>query len=231
MAVLSLQLKIDIHVHTVSSKGVLLQGERTVEAILETAKEKRLDGLFITDYYSLDSYWKARSYDSGLLILPGFEVRTDAGHILVLGLERLPYNVEYMSYEELTEFSRDRGGVSVLAHPAVEFSRIDEWMRARPDAVEVFNALYPFSGYFIEKGLRVAEKLGVPAVGGSDAHSVKAVGDAYTIVETNGDSVGDVVEAIKAGCVRYGGKLSPLFSRLKVGLQYVVYIVRGDSRR
>jgi predicted metal-dependent phosphoesterase TrpH len=70
--VLSLHLKLDLHVHTVSSKGDLVDSAETVEKILDIAKEKGLDGLFLTDYSSLDSYWKARSFDSGLLILPGF---------------------------------------------------------------------------------------------------------------------------------------------------------------
>lgn len=83
-------MKIDLHIHTLNGVGVPFEGARTVERILKAAKVKGLDGIVLTDYYSIVSYYIAKSIDSGLLILPGFEARTNAGHVLVLGLEQLP---------------------------------------------------------------------------------------------------------------------------------------------
>lgn len=86
--------------------------------------------------------------DSELLVLTGFESATDAGHILVLGLERLPLGVREMSYEALVKYARDQGGLSVLAHPAAGRFRLNRREELKPDAVEVLNASYP-SEYFI----------------------------------------------------------------------------------
>lgn len=146
---LSLRLKIDLHVHTVYSDG-----SGTVGEVLETAEEKGLDGLAITDHETLEGYFEARASDCCLLVLPGFEVETDAGHVLVLGLERLPPVVGKMDYEELIRWARGLGGLTVLAHPAAGRFRLKRWMCSKPDVVEVFNASYP-AGYFVRRGLKL----------------------------------------------------------------------------
>ncbi|RJS74788.1 PHP domain-containing protein [Candidatus Bathyarchaeota archaeon] len=212
---LALLLKVDLHVHTVYSDG-----RGTVEEVLRVARAKDLDGLAITDHATLDGYFEAKSYESGLFILPGYEVPTDAGHVLVLGLEMLPPERGFMRYEELIKWARDNGGFTVLAHPAVGRAKWDKWVRCKPDAVEALNASYPFSRYFVRKGLKIASRLSVPAVGGSDAHYPRCVGDAYTIVD-----VGDLsfpLKALKNGIVGFDGRLSPLLARLRIGVGYML---------
>lgn len=157
--------KVDLHVHTVYSDG-----RGRVEEVLELARMKGLDGLAITDHFTLDGYFEAKTFETDVFVLPGYEVPTDAGHMLVLGLEELPPRSGFMRYEKLTEWARDEGGFTVLAHPAVGRARLDRWVRCKPDAVEVLNASYPFSWFFVKKGMKVASKLAVPMVGGSDAH-------------------------------------------------------------
>ena len=211
----SLHLKIDLHVHTVYSDG-----HGSVEEVLETARLKGLDGLAITDHSTLDGFCEAKAYDSGLLVLPGFEVDSDAGHVFVLGLEQLP--CDDFSYEDLIQWVRRLGGLSVLAHPAAGRIRLERWMRCKPDAVEVLNASYPSSFYFLRKGLAIARKLGLPGVGGSDARYPQTVGDAYTTVEVDNPSVDDVLEAVKGGRAGYGGGMSSLSVRFRIGLRYTI---------
>ncbi|MBS7611250.1 PHP domain-containing protein [Candidatus Bathyarchaeota archaeon] len=215
-------LKIDVHVHTAYSDG-----RGTVREILKIAKFKGLDGLAITDHDCLKGYFKAKLYSSGLLVIPGYEVHTDAGHVLVLGLELLPSETRRIRYEELVEWVRCMGGLTVLAHPAAGRIKLNRWIRCKPDAVEILNALYPLHGYFVHRGLNVASKLGVPTVGGSDAHYPQNVGDAYTIVESDNPSLKDFMEYFRRGSVYFGGRLSPLSSRLKVGLGYIISMVGG----
>ena len=211
-------LKIDLHVHTVYSDG-----SGTVREVLEAARRRGLEGLAITDHDTLDGYLEAESYADGLLLLPGYEVCTDAGHVLVIGLEKLPPRIGTVCYERLTEWVRRRSGLTVLAHPATERVRLDRFMRCRPDAVEVLNALYPFKRYFVSRGLWIASKLSLPAVGGSDSHSPHTVGDSYTMVKAlRSLDVRSVVESIKSGDVEYGGGLSPPWTRLRTGLGYLI---------
>ena len=222
---LSLRLKIDLHVHTVYSDGYGTVGE-----VLETAKDRGLDGLAITDHETLEGYFEARASDCDLLVLPGFEVETDAGHVLVLGLERLPPVVGKMGYEELIWWARGLGGLTVLAHPAAGRFRLKRWMDSKPDVVEVFNASYP-SGYFVRRGLRLAERLGLPAVGGSDAHHPQMVGDAFTVVEVGSLNSGVVVEAIRGGSVGFEGVLSPLRNRIRIGVGFLAHKLVGKFTR
>jgi predicted metal-dependent phosphoesterase TrpH len=81
LGVLKLLLKIDLHVHSSFSDS-----NGTPEEILIRAEEKGLDGLAITDHYSLEGYFRAQRAGSGLLLVPGYEVVTGSGHVLVLGL-------------------------------------------------------------------------------------------------------------------------------------------------
>ena len=210
-----LNLKIDLHTHSSYSDGL-----GNPQEILECARKKGLDGLAITDHNTLEGYFKAKEGDSNLLLVPGYEVDTEAGHILVLGLEILPPKVESIRYDELIQWVRGHRGLTVLAHPAISRLHMDKWMRSPPDAVEVLNASYPLK-YFIQRGMKISERFGVAAVGGSDAHSTLAVGNAYTVVEVPNVNVVDVVSAIKNGHVRFEGGLSPFSSRLRIGLRYL----------
>lgn len=220
--VLGLHLKIDFHVHTLYSDGA-----GSVRDILRVAEHKGLDGLAITDHDTLEGYFEAESYNSHLIVLPGYEVVTDAGHVLVVGLKRLPPNIggkKPFSYESLIEWVRFNGGLSILAHPAIGRLKMDRWMKHKPDAIEVLNASYPFYRLHVGRGLKVSSRLGVASIGGSDAHNLTNIGDAYTVVEvTEEDSI---IEAVKRGRVRYEGELSSLKTRFKIGAAYLLSRIR-----
>lgn len=223
--VFPLLLKIDLHVHSVHSDGF---GE--IDEILETAKSKGLDGLAITDHETLDGYHEALSHKSGLLILPGYEVETDAGHILILGLKQLPPRIRRIGYEELLEWARVMGGLSILAHPAAGRFRLGRWREVKPDAVEALNASYPFR-YFVRRGLMLAERLDIPSVGGSDAHFPETVGDAYTVIDAGNPRNTDILEAIKAGSVGFEGALSPMLKRSRIGIGYLTHKMQEKLSR
>jgi predicted metal-dependent phosphoesterase TrpH len=210
-------LKLDIHVHTVHSDG-----RGTVEQVLNVAKSKGLDGLAITDHDTLRGYFEAMGLGADLVILPGYEVETDVGHMLVLGLEELPPAIVDVKYEDLVTWSRGLGGLVVFAHPATGRVRMERLMRCKPDAVEVFNASYPMLRFFVNRGLRISKGLGVPGLGGSDAHRPKDIGEAYTIVEVDGARRDDIIRSIREGKVRFEGKLSPVMIRLRAGIGYAI---------
>ena len=224
MGGISLRIKIDPHIHSMYSDG-----SSTIEEIIRSAMEKGLHGIAITDHNTLEGYHKAKARDSDLLKIPGFEVSTDAGHVLVLGLERLPSGIETISYEDLIGWARRLGGSTVLAHPAAVRTRLDRWMACKPDAVEVVNALYPSTLYFVDKGLRIAEELNLPVVAGSDSHIPQTVGDSYTVVEVDSMSPASVIEAFKGGSTACGGSLSSFPIRLRGVLGHIFKMVNNPS--
>lgn len=216
---LSLRLKIDLHVHSSCSDGL-----GAPEDVLERAEARGLDGLAFTDHNTLEGYFRAREVGSGLVLVPGYEVVTDLGHILVYGLEELPPGVESIGYVDLVGWARGRGGLCVIAHPGIARFHLREWRGCLPDAVEVLNASYPLE-FFVGRGLRLAERLEVPGVGGSDAHSIEAVGDAYTVVECDDSRIEAILEGVERGSVEYEGGLSPLSIRFRLGLGYLRHLL------
>lgn len=208
-------MKIDLHIHSYFSDGRGSPAE-----ILDFAEMNGLDGLAITDHITLDGYYEAKEIESNLLLIPGYEVETEAGHVLVLGIEDLPPGVESIVYGELIEWIRNQGGLSVLAHPAIERNQFDKWISFPPDAVEVLNASYPLR-YFIDKGIEISDELHVTSVGGSDAHTLPVIGNAFTVVNTTNANAFDILSAIKRGSAWYGGDISPIGYRIRMSLGYI----------
>ena len=221
-----MRLRVDLHVHTRYSDG-----NGTVDEVLRAARGRGLDAIAVTDHGTTGGYLKARARARGLTIIPGLEVRTDAGHVLVLGIEEPVGTGGPVRYEDLIGEVRDRGGLAILAHPALGRPRMGRWARCRPDAVEALNALYPLFGWQVGRGISIASALGLPGVGGSDAHLPSSVGDAYTVVEADGAGPWHVLEAIRAGHSRPGGGPSPIAVRLRVGLGYVGFLIRHKLSR
>lgn len=181
-----------------------------MEAILDAAVAKKLDGIAVTDHDTIEGSFLAekivqkRKLD--LLVIPGVEVSTADGHLLALGTRELPPRGR--SPEETIEFVHQRGGIAIVSHPYHLFRHA--MYRIPPcDAVEVYNSKYIF-GIANSWARRKAVMLGLPMVAGSDAHMAKTVGLGVTVVEVQGESVSDVLEAIRAGRVEISGrKTSP----------------------
>jgi predicted metal-dependent phosphoesterase TrpH len=195
-------LRFDLHVHSSFSDG-----RDGVEEILEAAIEKKLDGIAITDHDSLEGSILAerivREQNLDLLVIPGVEVSTSDGHLLVLGVRELP--PKKRSPEETIEFVHDRGGIAIVSHPYHVF-RHAMYRIPDCDAVEVYNSKYIF-GIANWWAKRKAEELGLPMVAGSDAHMARTVGLGVTLIEVeDGCEVSDVLAAICAGRVRIDGR-------------------------
>lgn len=211
-------LKIDPHIHSIYSDG---RGE--IIEIIKTAKRKGLNGIAITDHNTIKGYIKAKQLnrDKNFLIIPGIEVETNAGHIVILGIEEELKTAGKMKYEEAIEWAKENNGTTIIAHPAIGKFKLNEWIRNKPNAIEVINSLYP-SLLFIRRGLKLAEKLNIPKTAGSDAHHPENIANAYITVNVDSLSVDEVLEAIKRGEIEIYGKLSPIKTRLKAGIGYML---------
>jgi predicted metal-dependent phosphoesterase TrpH len=60
------------------------------------------------------------------------------------------------------------------------------------------------------KAKKAAESQNLPQVGGSDAHTPQMVGQAYTEIDAQENTVDAVLMAIRQGKVRAGGKKTPI---------------------
>ena len=105
---------IDLHTHTlVGSDDSYID----IDELVERAKKNGLDGVCITDH---EWFWKQStierlSRELDFLILPGVEMNTEDGHLLVFGLDRYVFGMHRTDFlkKELDKV----GGVMILAHP------------------------------------------------------------------------------------------------------------------
>ncbi|MFA4877337.1 MAG: PHP domain-containing protein [Methanoregula sp.] len=199
-------LTCDLHVHTSYSKD----GESSVEEILKKAEEAGLDVIAITDHDTVDGAKKALTIPSAVLVIPGIEVSTKQGHLLVLGVtEVIPSGLDVVA---TVETARKMGALLILPHPYHVWrhgvARRKNAGMAVVDAVESFNSRY-IVGSANKKAARIAKRLGKPCVGGSDAHNARFVGFGRTYVESE-KNVPAILDAIRAGNVSCGGKQTPL---------------------
>jgi len=192
-------LHFDLHVHTAASHD----GTGAVDQVLDQADRVGLDGLAITDHDAIDAARRAARLAPGydLIVLPGVEVSTAAGHVLAIGVGHRP--PAGTPFADTVSRIRSSGGVAVVPHPGqrtrhgVRPSRIEN-----VDAVETYNALR-LTGLRNRRSKRLAERRGYPAVGGSDAHAPDSVGQGFTAVSVPpGEATpAGVLAALRAGRV------------------------------
>lgn len=185
-------LTLDLHVHTNYSHD----GRASIEEIIESAIAEKLDGIAICDHDTMDGSSAARKYvadnELDLIIIPGIEVSTSEGHLIVLGVEE---GIEKgLSPEETIRIAKQRekekeknGTVVIIApHPFHPFRHSIGNFCTHPyiDAIEIYNSRY-LSGAANALARRTAATNNIIAVAGSDAHSAECVGLATVEVEVD----------------------------------------------
>jgi predicted metal-dependent phosphoesterase TrpH len=208
-----MRLRIDLHVHTRDS----LDSHISLDDAARRCREEDLDGFAVTnhDFFSdIPSSWLKKT---DLIILRGMEVSARGAHILALDINE---EVEMgLGILETVEKTQEQGGLAIIAHP---YSVLRTWVNRREieaagfDLVEVANAYqFPY-GWMLERNTRLAEELGLPQTGGSDAHIPKTVGRAYTVLEVDERSEEGVLEALRKGKTKAEGRGISLAERLKL---------------
>ncbi|MEZ0394231.1 MAG: PHP domain-containing protein [Desulfurococcaceae archaeon] len=190
-------LRADLHIHTRYSDGAARP-----EEVLARAAELGLGAVSITDHDTFEgSVRAARAATSfGVVVVPGAEVRTNLGDVLVY----CPQPIEIRrDVRELIELAHASGCVVAAAHPfdllrlgvGDALYEINGW-----DAIEVWNA--GASARSNRRALEAARALGLPGIAGSDAHILDHVGAAYTLILDPCDDAECVIDAIRRGRVR-----------------------------
>jgi len=203
-----LQLKIDLHVHTHYSYDSLI----TPEDLVFYAKKRGLDGVAITDHDRTDGALKIAK-ETDVLIIPGIEVSSSNGHVLGLNAQKpIPQG---LSADETVDRIHEAGGMAVACHPVGFFKgKLGKHINSKFDAVEVINSsAFPFN-YAVKHSQRIASRLGIAEVGGSDAHYGPEIGCAYTVVEAELEVEG-IIKALRKGLCQPFGRAIPLTTRLK----------------
>lgn len=190
-------IQADLHVHTEYSADSSISPRTLVEQL---RLHPTIKAVAITDHNGIEGYFKvlelAAAYED-LLIIPGVEITTPEGDIIVLGTTELPpkpWNVK-----DLIDFSKERQGVVVVAHPYREYGLGNLAKNYPVDAVEARNGgTQPDLNKLAEN---LAMEMGLPGVAGSDAHKIEDLWSAYTEIEASLNPV-EILRAIKKGFVK-----------------------------
>jgi len=201
-------LKIDLHVHTIYSYDALI----TPKELVFYAKKRGLDGVAITDHDRIDGALKIAK-ETDFLVVPGVEISSLNGHIIGLNVDELV--PPKLSVDETLDRIHEAGGIAIACHPITFFKEsLKGHISPRFDAIEVINSsAFPFN-YSVRHTEKIASRLGIARVAGSDAHYGPEIGYAYTLVNAESE-VGGVVDAIRKGLCSPHGKAIPLTMRFK----------------
>ncbi|PIX32100.1 hypothetical protein COZ60_00950 [Candidatus Bathyarchaeota archaeon CG_4_8_14_3_um_filter_42_8] len=120
-----------------------------------------------------------------------------------------------LSADETVDKIHEAGGIAVACHPVTFFKEsLGKNTNSRFDAVEVINAsAFPFN-YSVKNSRKMASRLGIAQVAGSDAHYGPEIGCAYTLVDAELE-VDEIIKAISKGLCQPFGRAIPLTTRLK----------------
>jgi predicted metal-dependent phosphoesterase TrpH len=210
-------MRFDLHIHSNYSTDSKL----AVDDILKQAVRKGLHGIAICDHNTVDgslfAIQRARELNLSLLVLPGIEISTSDGHLIVLGIRE---NIQPdLPASETISIARQKGGVAIAPHP---FKKDSIGFTAKEaDAIETFNSRCIFGEN--EKAKELAMLLGKPEVGGSDSHVLSTIGLGFTEIDA-ASSVGMVLASIRKGKTSSSGQIIPPDIMM-------VHAVRGLSRK
>jgi hypothetical protein len=190
---------IDTHVHAYPTSS---DSHITLEEIVARAQIIGLDGVCITDHDSLEIRDKARAYskETGFPVFVGAEVFTLEGDIIVFGLDELPPHRVHAEY--LLHLLSRAGGVAISAHPFRTNNRgMGDLIRQVPglDGIEAFNGSTDRDNNL--RAVNLADELGLPMLGASDAHKLEAMGKFATVFPDGMRDEQDLIRAIKQGRV------------------------------
>ncbi|MEJ2335651.1 MAG: dephospho-CoA kinase [Gemmatimonadales bacterium] len=165
---------VDLHMHTCHSKDCLSHPAD----VIATARRVGLDRIAITDHDEIEGAFEAQRSAPALVIV-GEEVRTAEGLDLI-GLFLEEHIPPGGSFREVAEAIRSQGGITYLPHPFDRWRGSDEAYLASVidcvDVVEAFNARVHDPARN-ERARSWARDHGLPVGAGSDAHTLREIGN------------------------------------------------------
>jgi predicted metal-dependent phosphoesterase TrpH len=187
----------DLHIHTMFSPDASIHPKTLVEQLIA---HPYIKAVAITDHNTVRGYHKvvelASAYQD-VLIIPGIEVSTVEGDLLLLGVAEVPS--QPWTVVDVIDFAHERGGLAIAAHPYRAFGLGDLVKNYKIDAVEILNGCCSRQLNVMAEELAKAADL--PGVAGSDAHRADELWTVYNQIKASTD-LDEVLKAIERGLVR-----------------------------
>jgi predicted metal-dependent phosphoesterase TrpH len=204
-------LLIDLHTHSYPHSD---DSFMSVDELIEGSKSLGLDGICLTDH---DVFWtdeeiRDLSSKHDFLVIPGCEINTEDGHVLVFGLTQYEFGMHKI---EFLQASVERaGGVLIAAHPyrrrfleePAERPGIRDEMLERAGGDEFFGncqGIEALNGrgspvqnrFSLDLGKRLKAKM----TAGSDAHKADQIGTVATEFQRPVSGLTDLIRELQGG--------------------------------
>jgi len=242
--------RIDTHSHPKISKHFTFD-PGAVARMIRMARRSGLDGLALTEHFHARQYWSVAEHleatfprergvfwSDGLALIPGAEVNIREGaHVIVLGevvelrrLDRAFPTALSAGYEpRLREFLDVTDDFDIARIGAHMFRRTKELGKFSAVDLRRLHAL-EINGKDFGTELMLltqARALGLPIVGGSDAHHWLQVGVRHTLVHSDEVGMAGLLKAIKEGLTGYGvGPYTPVRVKVAKSLKTITKLLR-----
>ena len=200
-------MRVDLHIHTRPKSPC---SAIDPSALLQEARRAGLDGICLTEHQNpwspgeVEELMKA----GGIRVFQGNEITTNQGDILVFGYDRDVKGV--VPIQDLRKEVEPVGGLMIAAHPfrgfllfGISQLQLDLEQACKRsvfqhvDGLEIHNC--KVTDPENDMARRVAERLGLLGVAGSDAHRLDEVGKCVTIFEREIRAGQELIEEIRAG--------------------------------
>ncbi|HEY2477772.1 MAG TPA: PHP domain-containing protein [Solirubrobacterales bacterium] len=171
-------IEVDLHMHTDHSGDCATP----VEVLLQTARDRGLGAIAITDHNEVSGALEAAEIAKGmddLKVIVAEEVKTaEQGEVIGLFLEeKIPKG---LSMEETIAAIREQGGLVYVPHPFDRFHSVPDYQHLldiveEVDILEVFNPRVALTAFNVE-AVRFAGKYRIIPGAGSDSHVAQGLG-------------------------------------------------------
>ncbi|MBS1678976.1 MAG: PHP domain-containing protein [Actinobacteria bacterium] len=171
-------IEVDLHMHTDHSGDCATP----VEVLLQTARDRGLGAIAITDHNEVSGALEAAEIAAGmddLKVIVAEEVKTaEQGEVIGLFLkEKIPKG---LTMAETIAAIREQGGLVYVPHPFDRFHSVPDYEHLLDivedvDLLEVFNPRVMLTS-FNEEAVRFASKYRIIPAAGSDSHVAQGLG-------------------------------------------------------
>lgn len=208
----------ELHCHSTSNRlsyfPWFYDAVQSVEEIIAQCLKLNIKILSITEHDSLNGFKKAKEFvdkfNLDMIIVPGMEISTIKGHMLAYGINEEIYKKQ--TPEETIKQIHQQGGIAIAAHTFGPMGLGNLVENLEIDGLEIGSLL---TKRWNTKTARIADKLGISLIAGSDAHMVEDIGLGMTLFPPKVDKWEEVIECIKNGNISYESKKGKWLPSLK----------------